>query len=199
MLYKSVVAKEIVLCISLFLWQLNSIESGKADEIDNNLSVENLEQKSSLQRSNFHNNRNLTKNSQRDNSASIDTRLIIKLSDRRVYIYQSDRFVTSYPIAIGKPGWETPLGHFQVMQMLKYPSWQHPWQGTIIPPGKDNPLGDRWIAFWSDGKNFIGFHGTPNENSVGTPASHGCIRMKNNDVRDLFDQVSVGTPVVVEP
>jgi lipoprotein-anchoring transpeptidase ErfK/SrfK len=82
--------------------------------------------------------------------------------------------------------------------MLKNPTWQHPWKGTIIPPGKENPLGDRWIAFWSDGTNFIGFHGTPNEKTVGTPASHGCIRMKNRDIRKLFEQVAVGTSVLVE-
>jgi L,D-transpeptidase ErfK/SrfK len=115
-----------------------------------------------------------------------------------VLLYQNDRFVTSYPIAIGKPGWETPTGYFQVMQMLKNPTWQNPLQGTIVPPGKENPLGDRWIAFWTDGKNCIGFHGTPNEQTVGTPASHGCIRMKNKDIRELFDRVTVGTTVLVE-
>lgn len=67
-----------------------------------------------------------------------------------------------------------------------------------MPPGPDNPLGERWIAFWTDGTNVIGFHGTPNRDSVGRAASHGCVRMYNEDVRELYDIVSTGTPVTVE-
>ena len=125
--------------------------------------------------------------------------LVIKLKDRQVYVYQNNQLLNTYPIAIGKKGWETPTGNFQVMQMVENPFWQHPLNGKIIPPGKENPLGDRWIAFWTDGKNYIGFHGTPNEKLVGQAVSHGCIRMRNQDVRDLFTQVSIGTPISVQP
>jgi lipoprotein-anchoring transpeptidase ErfK/SrfK len=58
-------------------------------------------------------------------------------------------------------------------------------------------LGERWIGFWTDGQDTIGFHGTPNVKSIGTAASHGCVRMYNQDVRVLFDLVKVGTPVQV--
>ena len=129
----------------------------------------------------------------------VELRLVIKLSERRVYLYQGEQEINSYPVAIGKAGWETPTGNFQVIQMLRNPAWEHPWTGKIVPPGPDNPLGDRWIGFWTDGKNFIGFHGTPAEELVGQAVSHGCIRMKNNDVRALFEQVAVGTTVTVEP
>lgn len=131
--------------------------------------------------------------------ATQPVRLVIRLSKRRVFYYEGTKEITSYPIAVGKKGWETPRGNFSVINMVRDPAWQHPWNGSIIPPGLDNPLGDRWIGFWSDGKNMIGFHGTPNEESVGRAASHGCIRMKNNDVRALFEKVAVGIPVIVEP
>ncbi|ABG51358.1 ErfK/YbiS/YcfS/YnhG [Trichodesmium erythraeum IMS101] len=125
--------------------------------------------------------------------------LVIKLSDRRVYVYKNDQLKTSYPIAIGKEGWETPTGTHKVIQKIPNPSWTHPFTGEIIPPGPENPLGERWIGFWTDGTNYIGFHGTPNEETVGQAASHGCVRMFNQDVLDLFEKVTIGTIVVVEP
>ena len=126
-------------------------------------------------------------------------RLVIKLQKRRVYVYEGDRLKTSYPIAVGKEGWETPTGEFSVIQMVENPLWEHPFTGEIIPPGPDNPLGNRWIGFWTDGTNIIGFHGTPNEETVGNAASHGCIRMFNQDVLALFSLVKIGTPVTVQP
>ena len=128
-----------------------------------------------------------------------DIHLVINLSERRVYLYQGDRAITSYPIAIGRKGWETPTGDFQVIQLFSQPSWKHPFTGKIIPPGPENPLGDRWIGFWTDGKNYIGFHGTPAEHLIGQAVSHGCVRMRNQDVRVLFEQVAIGTPVIVKP
>jgi len=125
--------------------------------------------------------------------------LVIRLSDRRVYVYDRDKVTTSFPIAIGRSGWETPTGKFQVMDKITNPAWEHPFTGEIAPPGVDNPLGSRWIGFWTDGTNYIGFHGTPNPESVGTPASHGCIRMYDKDVISLFEMVRVGTPVEVVP
>jgi L,D-transpeptidase ErfK/SrfK len=125
--------------------------------------------------------------------------LVIRLSDRRVYVYDRDQVQTSFPVAIGRGGWETPPGNFQVLDKIVDPAWEHPFTGEVIPAGVDNPLGSRWIGFWTDGKNFIGFHGTPNPESVGTPASHGCIRMYDEDVMALFEMVRVGTPVQVVP
>jgi lipoprotein-anchoring transpeptidase ErfK/SrfK len=132
-------------------------------------------------------------------SLSQGTHLVIKLSDRRVYIYQKKKLKVSYPIAIGKAGWETPTGNYKVMDMQPDPVWEHPWTGEVILNGPKNPLGPRWIAFWTDGRNSIGFHGTPAEKSVGRAASHGCIRMFNKDIIALYAQVKVGTPVTVKP
>lgn len=126
-------------------------------------------------------------------------KLVIRLSERRVYVYQGDEVQTSYPIAVGKDGWETPTGRYAVMSMQENPAWQSPFTGDVMPAGRNNPLGDRWIGFWTDGNNVIGFHGTPNEGSVGRAASHGCIRMFNRDVRELYAIAEVGMPVIVEP
>lgn len=128
-----------------------------------------------------------------------NTNLVIKLSDRRVYLYRNNILETSYPIAIGKAGWETPVGSYKIIEMQRDPSWQHPWTGKVIPPGAENPLGARWIGFWTDGRNFIGFHGTPQEKLVGQAVSHGCVRMRNKDILSLYAQVDVGTPVTVTP
>ncbi|CAD5978580.1 Putative L,D-transpeptidase YqjB [Planktothrix tepida] len=132
-------------------------------------------------------------------SIEANLQLVIKLNQRRVYVYRNQKLQTSYPIAVGREGWETPVGQYQVIQMITSPTWEHPLTGEIIPPGPDNPLGQRWIGFWTDGKNYIGFHGTPNTETVGQAASHGCIRMFNQDVLALFEMVKIGTPVIVEP
>jgi lipoprotein-anchoring transpeptidase ErfK/SrfK len=127
-----------------------------------------------------------------------ETRLVLKLGERRVYVYHGNQVEASFPVAVGKPGWETPVGTYEVLSMLQNPGWISPFTGEEIPPGPDNPLGTRWIGFWTDGQNFIGFHGTPTRNSVGRAASHGCVRMFNEDILQLFEWVRLGTPVVVE-
>jgi L,D-transpeptidase ErfK/SrfK len=134
-----------------------------------------------------------------DSSIHSEIRLVIRLGNRRVYVYRGDELQFSYPIAIGKPGWETPTGSYEVISMLENPGWTNPFTGEIVAPGAENPLGERWIGFWTDGRNTIGFHGTPNRRSVGRAASHGCIRMYNEDVRALYEIVSLGTSVKVEP
>lgn len=128
------------------------------------------------------------------------TRLEISLSRRRVTLYRENQPIKSYAVAVGRKGWETPTGTFQVMQKIQNPKWIHPFTGESIPGGDpDNPLGRYWIGFWTNGKNWIGLHGTPNPETVGTAASHGCVRMYNKDIEDLFSQVSVGTSVTVVP
>ncbi|MBD2098377.1 L,D-transpeptidase [Trichocoleus sp. FACHB-591] len=127
-------------------------------------------------------------------------RLEISRSKRRVTLYQGDVAVKSYAIAVGKPGWETPLGTWRVRQKLRNPIWIHPFTGEAVKGGDpENPLGRHWIGFWTNGKNWIGFHGTPNPKSVGQAASHGCVRMYNQDVEEIFQKVSLGTPVKVTP
>lgn len=129
--------------------------------------------------------------------ASSSSRLVVDLSEAEVYVYWGEQRQASYPIAVGQPGWETPTGTFKVLQKQKNPVWQQPITGDLIPAGSDNPLGDRWIGFWSDQRHQIGFHGTNDETLVGQAISHGCLRMRNADIQALYEQVSVGTPVIV--
>ena len=126
-------------------------------------------------------------------------RLEIRLSRRQVTLYRGETPLKSYAIAVGRPGWETPVGKYEVKQMIKNPTWVHPLEKGVVIPGGDpeNPLGRYWIGFWTDGKNWIGFHGTPTPRSVGRAASHGCVRMYNRDVEELFKQVTLGTVVTV--
>jgi lipoprotein-anchoring transpeptidase ErfK/SrfK len=126
-------------------------------------------------------------------------RLELKLSKRQVTLYRGDQAIKSYPVAVGKPGWETPTGTFQVQHKVEKPTWVHPLrEGIVIPGGDpDNPLGNYWVGFWTDGTNWIGFHGTPTPESIGKAASHGCVRMYNKDIAELFPQLSVGTVVTV--
>jgi len=129
---------------------------------------------------------------------TVSRRLVLRLGDRRVYLYEGDVAVASYPVAVGRSGWETPTGQFTVFQKVEHPTWQHPFTQEIVPPGPQNPLGAHWIGFWTDGENSIGFHGTPNEELIGQAVSHGCVRMRNSDIAALFERVEMGTPVIVE-
>ncbi len=126
-------------------------------------------------------------------------RLVVDLSDRRVYVYENTLIKTSYPVAVGQPGWETPIGTFKVSQKYQNPVWQHPITGEKVLPGKKNPLGKWWIGFGSVGDLLIGFHGTNDETLVGQPVSHGCLRMRNSDIGKLYQQTSAGTVVTVRP
>jgi lipoprotein-anchoring transpeptidase ErfK/SrfK len=123
--------------------------------------------------------------------------LLVKLKERRVYVYKGDKLITKYPIAIGKKGWETPTGDWQVLEKIKNPSWTSFKTGQVFSRRQENILGARWIGFWTDQQDVIGFHGTSNLKSIGTAASHGCVRMYNRDVKALYNMVKVGTTVKV--
>ena len=127
-------------------------------------------------------------------------RLEIDLSSRRLTLYEGETERKRYPIAVGRQGWQTPIGEWEVREMIANPAWRNPFTGAVTPGGDpENPLGNFWIGFWSDGRNWVGMHGTPNPESVGRAASHGCIRLYGHDIEELFSRVTVGTPVVVVP
>lgn len=126
-------------------------------------------------------------------------RLVLDLGDRRVYLYQGDAALASYPVAIGAADTPTPVGEFAVFQMVEDPVWQSPWTGEVRSPGANSALGLRWIGFARMPNGVIGFHGTPTVASIGRAASNGCVRMRNEDVVALFEQVEMGTAVVVQP
>jgi L,D-transpeptidase ErfK/SrfK len=129
--------------------------------------------------------------------ATREAKLIVDLSDRQVYFYRYDTLIASYEIAVGRSGWETPTGEFKVINMRTNPAWQHPFTKEVIPSGSGNPLGSRWIGFWSDGEQQLGFHGTNEENLIGQAVSHGCIRLREADIQALFELVSLDIPVLI--
>ncbi len=125
------------------------------------------------------------------------TRLEVSLSQRRVFVYQNDRPISDYPIAIGKKGWETPLGTYRINDKIENPAWTSFLSGRVVAPGRNNPMGSRWIGYYKDRKGEIGFHGTRDVGSVGKASSHGCNRMAEADVQKMFGQVEVGDEVRV--
>ena len=129
----------------------------------------------------------------------VETRIQLDLSDRRLSLYADDQLVGSYTVAVGKPGWETPIGDYSILHMAIDPIWENPWTGELIYPGPTNPMGRAVIVFHTVGDDMIAFHGTPDEGLLGQAVSHGCVRMLNADVAALFERVQVGTPVIVEP
>lgn len=127
----------------------------------------------------------------------VETHLVVKRGMRRVYVYRNKQILKTFPIAIGKPGWETPLGKYQVKYMKKDPVFKNFKTGEIIPPGSKNPLGKRLIVFMAGKKFHLGLHGTNEAKLIGQAVSHGCIRMYNKDVIALYELVDIGTPVTV--
>jgi L,D-transpeptidase catalytic domain len=114
--------------------------------------------------------------------------------------YRRLRLVRSYPIAVGQLGLQTPAGLYHIQNKVVNPSWQVPfssWTGSlagqVIPPGPDDPLKARWLGIF----NGAGIHGTDETWSIGHAVSHGCVRMTIPDVIDLYNRVSVGTPVYI--
>jgi lipoprotein-anchoring transpeptidase ErfK/SrfK len=125
--------------------------------------------------------------------------VVIRRGSRRLYLYRNMAFVRSFRIAVGMPAYPTPLGRYHVIVRERHPTWDppnSPWAAGLgpVPPGPGNPLGTRWIGTSAPG---IGIHGTPQPWTVGTQASHGCIRMYMHEVEWLFERVRVGTPVFI--
>jgi lipoprotein-anchoring transpeptidase ErfK/SrfK len=115
--------------------------------------------------------------------------------------YHHLKLEKSYSIAVGQQGLETPAGLYHALDKQVNPSWHVPnsaWAGSlagqVIPPGPSDPLKARWIGIF-DG---AGIHGTDDVGSLGSAASHGCVRMSIPDVIDLYDRVEVGDPIYIQ-
>ena len=122
-----------------------------------------------------------------------ERRLVINVRARTLELFENGEWVKSYPIAVGKPSTPTPLGTFQVSTKVKNPTWYGP-NKQVIPPGKKNPVGTRWMGL--DRKGY-GIHGTNDADSIGHAASRGCIRMLNREAEDLFAHLEVGDQVEI--
>jgi L,D-transpeptidase ErfK/SrfK len=117
-------------------------------------------------------------------------RIIVSIPDRKLALIENGRVLKIYPTAVGAPSSPSPAGSFTIVQRIPNPAWYGP--GKVVPAGKNNPLGTRWIGL---SRKSYGIHGTNNPGSIGRRASHGCIRMRNSDVEQLFELVSVGDVV----
>lgn len=119
-----------------------------------------------------------------------------------VRLYRGRKVEHHYRCAVGQARYPTPTGVFKVVGKVKYPSWHNPhdaWSAgmpEVIGPGPNNPLGLAAIYLSAPG---IRIHGVPASElgSIGSPASHGCIRLSNHDALDLYPRVSVGIPVFI--
>lgn len=128
--------------------------------------------------------------------------ILLELGRRTISLLEGRSVIGRWPVAIGDPATPTPTGTFQVLNKVVNPRYQSTRSGRLHPTiGPNGPLGDRWLGFHSQGPNQFGIHGTPPawEWTVSARAavSHGCVRMLTPHVRLLFDQVDVGTPVIV--
>ncbi len=117
-------------------------------------------------------------------------RIAVSIPDRQLALMEDGRVAKIYPVDVGAAATPSPTGTFTVAARLAHPTWYG--SGKVVQPGKSNPLGPRWIGLSRRG---YGIHGTTNPRSIGRPASHGCIRMRNSDVEELFGLVAVGDPV----
>ena len=127
--------------------------------------------------------------------------LVADRANFQLRFYKNLQLVKSYTVAVGAVGFDTPAGLYHIQNKAVDPAWTVPnsdWAGslagTVVPGGTaENPLKARWLGIY-DG---AGIHGTDQTYSLGTAASHGCIRMAIPDVIELYDQVQVGAPIYI--
>ncbi len=130
--------------------------------------------------------------------------IVLELGRRQISLVEEGKVLGRWPVAIGDPRTPTPTGRFVVENMVMNPIYQSTSSGSINNAvGPQAPLGDRWIGFKQSGLNQFGIHGTPDAwawtVTSRAAVSNGCVRMLTPHVRQLFDQVEVGTPVIVKP
>jgi lipoprotein-anchoring transpeptidase ErfK/SrfK len=123
--------------------------------------------------------------------------------DRGTYtlrLWEHLELTRSYTVAVGQEGLETPEGLYAIQEKEENPTWHVPessWAGSLagqdIPPGPSNPIKARWLGIFEG----AGIHGTEETWSLGSAASHGCVRMAIPDVEELYDRVEVGTPIYI--
>jgi hypothetical protein len=128
------------------------------------------------------------------------TYLLVSRETFTLRLYKNLKLAKTYGIAVGQAGLETPAGLYEINDKQVNPWWHVPnsaWAGSlagqVIPPGPADPIKSRWMGFY----NGAGIHGTSEDWSIGSAASHGCIRMHIWDVEDLYDRVPLHTPIYV--
>lgn len=136
---------------------------------------------------------------------TLDDGIIINLAEMRLYYFTSmkgQKYISTYPIGIGRQGFGTPTGTYTITAMVKDPVWripesfrdEHPELPDFVPPGPDNPLGGYWLQLSLKG---YGIHGTNRPYGIGRRVSHGCIRLYPEDIELLFKLIKPGTAVKI--
>ncbi|HMD85019.1 MAG TPA: L,D-transpeptidase [Terriglobia bacterium] len=118
--------------------------------------------------------------------------LVISIPDRKLAVTEEGRVLKVYSVAVGAVMSPSPTGTLKIINKVMGPTYFH--QGKVVPPGKFNPLGDRWMGLSQKG---YGIHGTNVPSSIGKAASHGCFRMGKHDVEELFELARVGDVVEI--
>lgn len=129
------------------------------------------------------------------------TVLTIDRPNFKLRLFKGLKLAKTYGIAVGAAGYDTPTGRYRIQNKAVNPAWSAPnkpwaglYAGKTVPGGApDNPLKARWLGI----ANGVGIHGTAAAYSIGTRASHGCIRMRVPEVIQLYDRVPVGTSVLI--
>jgi lipoprotein-anchoring transpeptidase ErfK/SrfK len=128
------------------------------------------------------------------------TYLTLERASYTLRLWKDLKLAKTYTVAVGQEGLETPEGLYHIQDKQVEPTWHVPesdWAGSLagqsIPPGPSNPLKARWMGIYEG----AGIHGTEETSSLGTAASHGCVRMAIPDVEELYDEVEVGTPIYI--
>jgi lipoprotein-anchoring transpeptidase ErfK/SrfK len=117
-------------------------------------------------------------------------RVVVSLRDRKLALIERGRVIKIYRTAVGASRTPSPTGTFTIANRVSKPS--HYRRRSVTPPGPNNPLGTRWLGL---SLKSYGIHGTNSPSSIGRAASHGCIRLRNRDVEELFELVRVGDVV----
>jgi lipoprotein-anchoring transpeptidase ErfK/SrfK len=118
--------------------------------------------------------------------------VLVSLVDRKLAVIEDGVVIATFQVAVGADVTPSPTGEFKVVSRVENPTYYRP--GTVIPAGKNNPVGTRWMGLSQKG---YGIHGTNAPGSIGHAASHGCIRLRNSDVEKLFTMVQVGDTVKI--
>ncbi len=116
--------------------------------------------------------------------------IVVSLEDRKLALVEDGQVKKVYTVAVGKPTTPSPTGTFTIARRVKNPTYSH--NGKTVQPGSGNPVGTRWMGLSVKG---YGIHGTNEPKSIGKAASHGCIRMAQKDLEEMYELVSVGDTV----
>ena len=118
--------------------------------------------------------------------------VLVSIPDRKLAVIEDGNVIATFAVAVGAETSPSPTGEFHIVNRVSNPTYYRP--GTVIPSGKDNPVGTRWVGLSQKG---YGIHGTNAPGSVGQAASHGCIRLRNRDIERLFAMVRTGDVVQI--